>query len=251
MSEDFSHPNAQPFLLEAGENAILLIHGFTGSPSHMRPVGDAAQKAGFTARGILLPGHGQTLDAMRQSDDRQWLEACRAAYLELKAKYRRVSVGGLSMGGILSCLLAEEFDPACVILFAPALRYKRNSNYLSPLVKRVMPELRWPDGSKRQNFLHEYDFGYNGLPVSKVEDMTRLQRAARAGLSQITCPLLVVQSHRDEQVHVTVPETVARGVSSQVREICWVDRSGHVCTIGPDREYVFGRAIDFLQRYGV
>ena len=79
MSENFSHPNAQPFLLEAGENALLLIHGFTGSPSHMRTVGDAVHAAGFTARGILLPGHGKTIDEMAKSNDRQWHEACRQA----------------------------------------------------------------------------------------------------------------------------------------------------------------------------
>ena len=81
--------------------------------------------------------------------------------------------------------------------------------------------------------------------------MTRLQRAARKNLAQITCPTLVIQSHRDEQVHSCVPELVTRGVSSDVREICWVDKSSHVCTIGPDREYIYARVIDFLQRYGV
>lgn len=61
MSENFAHPNAQPFLLEGGEDAVLLIHGFTGSPAHMRTVGEAINGAGFTAKGILLPGHGGRL----------------------------------------------------------------------------------------------------------------------------------------------------------------------------------------------
>ena len=251
MSENFSHPNAQPFLLEAGENALLLIHGFTGSPSHMRTVGDAVHAAGFTARGILLPGHGKTIDEMAKSNDRQWHEACRQAYQELRAKYMRVSVAGLSMGGVLSCLMAEEFEPACLILFAPAMKYLHAQDYLSPVAKHVMKRMIWPEGSHRADFLHEYDIGYAAAPVGKVEDMTRLQREARQNLSKITCPVLVVQSHRDEQVHGSVPEIVTRGVSSPVREICWVDKSSHVCTIGPDREYIYARVIDFLRRYGV
>lgn len=251
MSENFSHPNAQPFLLEAGENALLLIHGFTGSPSHMRTVGDAVHAAGFTARGILLPGHGKTIDEMAKSNDRQWHEACRQAYQELRAKYKRVSVAGLSMGGVLSCLLAEEFEPDCLILFAPAMRYLHSVDYLSPVAKYVMPRMTWPDGKGRKGFLYDYDYGYDGVPVGKVDDMTRLQRAARKNLAQITCPTLVIQSHRDEQVHSCVPELVTRSVSSDVREICWVDKSSHVCTIGPDREYIYARVIDFLQRYGV
>lgn len=251
MSENFSHPNAQPFLLEAGEDAVLLIHGFTGAPGHMRVIGEAVQKAGFTARGIRLPGHGETVEKMMQSGAQQWLDACCEAYQEMCGRYRHVSVGGLSMGGILATLLAEEFEPACLVLFAPAMKYRSQLNYLSPVVKYLCPTLRWPSNLGRKDFLYEYDYGYEKIPVGKVEDMTHLQRKACAGLAAVTCPTLVIQSHKDEQVHISVPEIVTRGVSSQVREICWVDNSSHVCTIGPDRAYVCARVIDFLRRYGV
>ncbi|MCL1963709.1 MAG: alpha/beta fold hydrolase [Firmicutes bacterium] len=252
MPQDFTHPNAQPFALEAGENALLLIHGFTGSPSHMRTVGEAAHAAGFSARGILLPGHGATVEAMEKSNDAQWWEACRAAYQEMLGAYRRVAVGGLSMGGILTLLLAEAFEPSAIILFAPAIRYKRRVNHLSPVVKRFARQMKWkPHAYVPGEFLSDYDYGYAGAPVSKVEDMTRLQRKARKALPEITCPLLVIQSHRDESVHRTGPEIITRGASSRVKEIAWVDRSRHVCTIGPDRAYVNGRVIDFLNRFGV
>ncbi|MDR0897009.1 MAG: alpha/beta fold hydrolase [Oscillospiraceae bacterium] len=252
MPADFAHQNAQPFALEAGENAILLLHGFTGSPSHMRPIADACHRAGFSARGILLPGHGSTLDDMRKSNDAQWLDAAKTAYQEMKQRYKKVSVGGLSMGGLLSLLLAEAFDPAALILFAPAIRYASAINHLSPVAKYVLPVSPWhPRAFEAGEFLYEYDHGYEGAPVSKVEDMTRLQRAARKGLSEITCPTLVIQSHHDESVHRTGPEIITRGVSARVKEIAWVDASSHVCTIGPDRAYVNERVIDFLSRFGV
>lgn len=252
MAQDFSQPNAQPFVLEAGDTAILLIHGFTGSPSHMRLIGDAAQVAGFSAQGIRLPGHGTTVQDMAQSSGEQWLSACTEAYQALRDKYRRVSVGGLSMGGILSLLLAETYDPACVILFAPALRYKNAYNHLSPLVKHFVPFLKGkPREMDPEAFLYAYDYGYGETPVAKVEDMTRLQRMARKNLAKVTCPVLVIQSHGDESVHASVPSTIMRETASQVKETCWVDRSPHVVTIGPDRAYVCDRVIDFLRRYGV
>ena len=143
MPQDFENPIAQPFELEAGEDALLLIHGFTGSPGHMRYIGDAVHAAGFSVRGILLPGHGKTVDEMEKSNDTQWHEAARSAYLEMTKKYRHVSVSGLSMGGILSLLLAEEFDPACVILFAAALKYRKATNHLSPVAKHFIRVLDW------------------------------------------------------------------------------------------------------------
>ncbi len=252
MSIDFTQENAKPFEFVAGDSAILLIHGFTGTPSHMRTIGRAVHEVGFSARGILLPGHGVSVEAMEKSNDKEWLNACRSAFYEMKGKYRRIAVGGLSMGGILSLILAAEMDPSAVILFAPALRYRTPINHLSPIAKHFMRMQEW--GEHKYNpdeFLYDHDYGYTGAPVAKVEDMTRLQRMARIGLEHITCPALVIQSHKDESVHRTVPEMIMHGVHSQVKEICWVDRSPHVCTIGPDREYVNGRVIDFLQRFGV
>lgn len=249
---DFTHPNAQPFDLEAGDSALLLIHGFTGSPSHMRYIGDAVHAAGYSVRGILLPGHGETIQAMEESSREQWLDACRTAYQEMLKKYRRVSVGGLSMGGLLSLLLAEEFDPCALILFAPALQYKNAVNRLSPIAKHFIKVVKWGGHDYNpEEFLFDYDHGYEGSPVAKVEDMTYMQRVARQNLSRISCPTLVFQSHKDESVHRTVPDRIMRGVSSVVKEISWVDRSPHVLTIGPDRDYVCQRVIDFLGRYSV
>ncbi len=252
MSEEFTHKNAQPFFLEGGDTAILLIHGFTGSPSHMRTIGEAAHRAGFTARGILLPGHGVSLDAMTTSTGEQWHSACREAYREMAARYRRVAVGGLSMGGILSILLAEEFDPSALILFAPAMRYRTRINHLSPIAKHFMRVTPWKERPfTEEEFLRDYDIGYHGAPVAKVEDMTRLQRVAWQDLGKVSCPALVIQSHQDESVHDSVPDTILAKMQSPVKEVSWVDRSSHVCTIGPDREYVNARVVDFLRRYGV
>src|SRR2546430_8469231 len=51
---------ADPFALGDGPDACLLLHGLTGSPAEMRPVGDALAAAAFRAVAPLLPGHGTT-----------------------------------------------------------------------------------------------------------------------------------------------------------------------------------------------
>ncbi|MCL1795516.1 MAG: alpha/beta fold hydrolase [Clostridia bacterium] len=250
MAADFSHPNAQPFELESGDSALLLIHGFTGSPSHMRTVGDAVHGAGFSARGILLPGHGLSVDAMIHSSGPAWMEACVAAYREMERKYRRVAVSGLSMGGILALLLAEMFTPSACILFAPTIRYLKGINRLSPIAKHFLREMKWrPREFSDSDFLKAYDHGYAGAPLAKVEDMTRLQAMARSDLSRVTAPTLILQSHSDESVHSASPEIITSRISSTVKEICWTDKSSHVNTIGPDRAYVNDRVIDFMRRF--
>ena len=78
--QDFSSPQAQPFDFPEGDHGILLIHGFTGSPAHMRLLGEGLKDKGFAVRGILLPGHGQTPEALGKVKWQDWLLASRQAF---------------------------------------------------------------------------------------------------------------------------------------------------------------------------
>ena len=97
-----------PFFFEAGSDAaVLLIHGFTGTPYEVRGLGLALAEAGITARGIRLPGH-ESSEALNCATRDDWRRAVRAAFLDLKDRYRHVGVAGLSMGGLLSLDLAAD-----------------------------------------------------------------------------------------------------------------------------------------------
>src|SRR5438067_6194255 len=98
---------AVPFSLGDGEDACLLLHGLTGSPAEVRPVGEALARAGFHAVGPLLPGHGTTpadLETVTRSD---MLDAAQEALLSLRGA-RRVYLCGLSMGALLAIRLAAK-----------------------------------------------------------------------------------------------------------------------------------------------
>src|SRR5689334_24796598 len=71
-------PGAEPFRFGAGSTGALLLHGFTGSPASLRPLGESLGAAGVTAVGPLLPGHGTsdwndlggaTLESWREAAD--------------------------------------------------------------------------------------------------------------------------------------------------------------------------------------
>src|SRR5947209_19250217 len=96
---------AEPFSLGGGDLACVLLHGLTGSPAEVRPVGEALARAGFRAVGPLLPGHGTTpsdLETVTRSD---MLDAAQEALLSMRGA-RRVYLCGLSMGALLAIRLA-------------------------------------------------------------------------------------------------------------------------------------------------
>ena len=87
--------NGRPFTFAGGLHGCLLLHGFTGTPGHMRYLGERLRDEGYAVSAPLLPGHGETLAAMRASNWRQWLTAARMALCELRERCEIVSVIGL------------------------------------------------------------------------------------------------------------------------------------------------------------
>ena len=57
----------EPFYFPGNRVGCLLIHGFSGSPSEMRFMGERLAKAGWTVSGILLSGHGTTPEQMAKT----------------------------------------------------------------------------------------------------------------------------------------------------------------------------------------
>lgn len=48
----------QPFTFEAGERAVLLLHGFTGNSADVRMLGRFLQSKGYTCHAPIYKGHG-------------------------------------------------------------------------------------------------------------------------------------------------------------------------------------------------
>lgn len=247
----YMHPNAAPFFLEGGEDAVLLTHGFTGSAGHMRPLGDALNAQGYTVRGILLPGHGTSLADMRGSTWQDWLQAELTAVRELKEKYRTVTVAGLSMGGCLSLIAAEQMQvDACVTISAP-MKTQQRFTWAAPVAALVMPEIKWQNGAvndKERRLDPEYNIGYDGMPTKRVADLSHLMKQARKNLYSVTCPLLSVQSHGDETISADSAEIIQREAGAKVKELVWLEGVPHVCTISIEKDHIAQAMGDFLRK---
>jgi len=80
----------------------------------MRPLGEALHRQGFTVEAIHLPGHGGRMEDMEKTGWQEWLQAAKEAFLSLKEHCGQVSVAGLSMGGVLALVLAQQMSVAAV-----------------------------------------------------------------------------------------------------------------------------------------
>ena len=245
----FSSPHAQPFDFPEGDHGILLIHGFTGTPSQMRLVGEGLHEKGFAVRGILLPGHGETPEALKSVTWKDWLMAAEQAAREMRERYARFTVAGLSMGGCLALMLAARMEvDACVSISAP-MRTVNPFRGLAALASPVMPMVNKRLDGPRNELIHEYDFGYNSFPTVSVSQLNEIMRRAKKELRCVRCPLLVIQSHGDQTVTADSPSIILNGAGSRVKAQLWLEKAPHACTISDEYPKIVNGMAEFLKKW--
>src|SRR5688572_23289268 len=94
-----------PFALSGGDVGILLIHGFSASPTQMRLIGDDLHQRGLTVVAPLLPGHGTTVADLSKQLWQDWVSHVDLALTELKSRCETVFVAGISLGSLLTLYL--------------------------------------------------------------------------------------------------------------------------------------------------
>jgi carboxylesterase len=245
----FDSDVCRPFFHPGGEKGIVLIHGFTGSVAHMRPLGDALHRRGYTAMGINLPGHATTEADMAAIGSREWMQAALDAAAHMRLHCRTVAVCGLSMGAVLSLLAASQNKAdACVSISAPMPQ----SSKMLPLTGFLWflsPRVAWhvADDHREKLLDQRYDIGYSGFPSRKGADLHRLIQTAMKSLPDITCPTLVVQSTADPSVAQTSADTIFNGIRSERKRKLILHGVPHVCTISKELPAI-ADAVDELMK---
>jgi esterase/lipase len=247
-------PGAEPFAWPGGDGpdgrtGVLLIHGFTGDPSSLRPWGEFLAGEGFAVRGPRLPGHGTTWQDCNTTTEEDWLREVNRAFDELAAECDRVVVAGLSMGGTLAIRFAEQRpkDLAGLVLVNPSLFTLRLDAKLLPLLARLTPS--WtPIGSDIKKAGVD-EQAYPKLPTRAMLGLRRLWKATHGDLAKVTAPVIVFHSTEDHVVEPANTEALLAGVSStDVTEVVLED-SYHVATLDNDAERIFRESAAWIRAH--
>lgn len=244
----FDREVCRPFYHKGNDCGVLLIHGFTGSCAHMRPLADDLAARGYTVRTINLPGHALTEADMAKANWQQWLHAAKEAAYEMMQEVRVFTVAGLSMGGVLALLVAQQMKvDACVPISAPTA--VRNPGLpFSAIAAPFYPRIAWGPATDRHTYIDKaYDFGYSGFPTAKGADLHRLIKMANRNLFSIQCPILAVQSDADETIWHGSADCILENVSSTVRRKLWLHGMPHVVTLTPEMPAIASAMDDLMQ----
>ena len=253
--------SAAPFSLGAGPDVCLLLHGLSGGPSEVRPVGEALAKAGIRAVGPLLPGHGtrpEDLITVTRDDLRQ---AALGALAALRGA-RRVFVCGLSAGALLALELAahsrlREGVPEVwrLALLAPAVELRGLSWIFTSILGRIaappvlvgkrreLPAL--PAGTLEGGA--RPDDGYSQVPLNWGRELRMLQREALHVARRVHAPTLILHGALDATVSLSGARRLARELGSQQVELRVFPRTGHLMPLDVESREVCSAVVSFFQ----
>jgi carboxylesterase len=245
------------FRLDGGPRCVVLVHGFTGSPYEMRPLGEMLAEAGYSVIAPRLPGHGRP----REKEDNAWPAWCAALDESLREAREAFpgeapSIIGLSMGALLAIDAARRFptEVRSLVALSPAMALTNPVPAFLWAAQRLAPASargwRVPKGvsdiqDRDARLAHPQA---EPFPVSAVLSFDAFRRRVRREVHQVRQPVLIVHARRDRTCPLAGATWLSRRIGSSVVEMHVLEQSGHVLTVDCERVEAGRLVMSFLAR---
>jgi carboxylesterase len=236
---------AEPFSFGEGPIGVLMVHGLSGSPASMRPIGEWLTSEGCAVEGIRLPGHGTNLDDLRASRWTEWVDAATNGLETLAARARTIVVFGQSMGAAVAVVLvaARPHEVDGLALANPYVFDARHA--FAPIVRWYPRDLRGVANDIAKPGQDEN--ADDRIPVPTALEMAALTKLARSELPAVRQPVVVFRSGADHVIPRANASKVLDRIGSERKELVACPRSYHVVTLDHDAPLVRERILAFAR----
>ena len=236
----------KPFTIEAGKRAVLLLHGFTGNTNDVKRLGKYLADRNYTVHAPLYKGHGGGPDLLIQSNPTEWWNSVIEGYDDLKKRgYEEIAVAGVSLGGIFSLKLGEERPTkAIVTMSAPAMSKSTDS-----LQNRIVDY-----AINYKKLAGTYDEAIDSrtkiAELMKMPSLNYLQsmiNETSEKLNVIQTPVHILRGLEDDEYYCESADLIYSAVNSRIKSVKTFINSGHILTLGKERELVFEEVYRFFE----
>jgi len=238
------------FELPGGPDAVLLLHGLTGSTFEVRPVAERLSEAGFRCLAPLMAGHGGGPEDLLGVPWTEWVAKARRDLDRLRGA-RRTFVVGSSMGALAACALAHDHPEKvdALVLLAPAMELTL-AGRLAALLGRT--GLFWrtvvPKGSGsdvRDAEMRRRNPCLAGVPLGAVAELEALAAFVDRAAPGIAAPALVIAGGQDHTVTLSGARRLAGRIGSGPARVEVLPESWHLVAVDVERE----RCADLVEAF--
>lgn len=252
----------QPFVLPGTRGAILCLHGLTGTPFEVRPLGEALAREGYAVEGPVLAGHAGTPEALIETRWPDWFASANAALDRVLANNggRPAGVVGFSTGGLLALRLAQQRPQNVVALglVATPLRMKtaqvRGIRWLNKLPNFLVNSPlgyipKWGGPDVQDTVMKGQNPGLPVMPLPALNSLLDLMQTVRSDLASIKQPALVAHGQKDQTIPLEDSLEIAGSLGSEEVERLWLPRSGHLAGIDLEKHILAQALAKFFARH--
>lgn len=239
-------PGGEPFFFAGGRHGVLLLHGFTSTPSTVMDLAQRCATAGYTVSAPRLPGHGTSVADLMETGWSDWAAAAESAYDELAGVCERVAVVGLSMGATLAVHLgAQRRDIAAFVFINPYVKHQGAE--WDELAKTLLDAGVTTYDSIGSDVKKEgvTESSYSQTPIASAATLLEAVKIVNDELCLITAPSLLLSSTEDHVVPLDNGEELIAKYGGPVERI-WLENSYHVATLDNDAPLIESATLSFL-----
>jgi carboxylesterase len=247
--------DGEPFFFPGGSVGCLLVHGFVSAPQEMRWLGERLSAADFTVLGVRLYGHATQASDLYRVRWRDWIASIEDGYNFIRDQCEKIVVVGMSLGGALALVSSASLHFDCAVtISAPyqTIPYAKLSFLratfpilgISQFLVRSLPKPPPMDFLDQQ--AAKDHLTYSVFPTRGVLETDHLLTQMRRALPQITIPVLVIHSRQDRGVPIDNAEKLINALGSHKLETLFIENSGHVVLLEPERQHAANVIIEFI-----
>lgn len=236
----------KPFTIESGKRAVLLLHGFTGNTNDVKRLGKYLADRNYTVHAPLYKGHGGGPDLLIQSQPAEWWDSVIEGYDELRNRgYEEIAVAGVSLGGIFSLKLGEERPTKAIVTMSAPATAKSTDSLQNRIIDYAINYKKlsgtYDESVDSRNKIAEL------VKMPSLNYLQNMINETSEKLNVINTPVHILRGLEDDEYYCESANLIYSSVNSRIKSVKTFINSGHILTLGKERELVFEEIYRFFE----
>ncbi|MEK5078364.1 alpha/beta fold hydrolase [Solibacillus sp. FSL W7-1436] len=236
----------KPFTIESGKRAVLLLHGFTGNTNDVKRLGKYLADRNYTVHAPLYKGHGGGPDLLIQSQPAEWWDSVIEGYDELRNRgYDEIAVAGVSLGGIFSLKLGEERPTKAIVTMSAPATAKSTDSLQNRIIDYAINYKKlsgtYDESVDSRNKIAEL------VKMPSLNYLQNMINETSEKLNVIKTPVHILRGLEDDEYYCESADLIYSSVNSRIKSVKTFINSGHILTLGKERELVFEEIYRFFE----
>lgn len=219
---------------------VVIFHAYTGSPADVRLLANFLHRQGYNVYVPVFSGHehGVVEEVLASSPTVWWEDAKRAVEWVRARGYQTVAAFGLSMGGIMAAGLAVHQLVEMAGTFCSPVSTR---NAQLPGLMETFLAFAKASGETDMSAIQ-------AQATVQMGEIQTISSQFAEQLSDVTGPFYIAQAGQDLLVDPEVSIEMKEQLVNAAVDFHWFEESGHVVTVGPERQLFQETVLEFLDQ---